>query len=122
MRENIGLLAYSPLAMGMLTGKYDSGPQRVPRRNFGWVHVILLGRLGGFMSSYWGVQDSWMDCNKTARELGITPTEFALKFVESRAFVTSKILMPMTLSGQMTWKQRPPASRLHATYRCPMGR
>jgi len=25
MREQVGLLAYSPLAMGMLTGKYDEG-------------------------------------------------------------------------------------------------
>jgi len=123
MRENIGLLAYSPLAMGMLTGKYDSGTS--PKGSRGEI-------LGGFMSSYWGVQDSWMDCNKTARELGITPTEFALKFVESRAFVTSNIIGATSLAQlkenidahdiEWTDDMEAEATRLHATYRCPMGR
>lgn len=123
MREDVGLLAYSPLAMGILTGKYDGG--KAPKGSRGDLFTQ-------FMGGYWAAQDSWMDCNKTARELGLTPTQFALKFVESREFVTSNVIGATTMdqltenidAHDIDWtdEMEKEARRLHETYRCPVGR
>lgn len=123
MREKIGLLAYSPLAMGILTGKYDSGV--APEGSRGAL-------FDGFMNNYLKNSDSWMDANRTARELGLTPTQFALKFVESRDFVTSNIIGATTMAQlkenidahDIVWtdEMEKEADRLHQTYRCPLGR
>ncbi|MEM9599664.1 MAG: aldo/keto reductase [Pseudomonadota bacterium] len=123
MREKVGLLAYSPLAMGILTGKYDEGV--APEGSRGAL-------FDGFMSNYMNNPDSWLDANRTARALGLTPTQFALKFVESRDFVTSSIIGATSLeqlrenidAHDIDWtdEMESEADRLHRTYRCPMGR
>jgi len=123
MREQIGLLAYSPLAMGFLTGKYDSGISPEGSRG---------ALFESFMGAYWESKDAWLDCNTTARELGFTPTQFALKFVESREFVTSNIIGATTMqqlkenidAHDITWtkEMEKQAHRIHKTYRCPAGR
>jgi len=122
MREQVGLLAYSPLAMGFLTGKYDGG---VPKGSRGALFE-------SFMGAYWGAEEAWLDCNKTASEFDLTPTQFALKFVESREFVTSNIIGATTLkqltenidAHEVVWTQEmeKEAHRLHKIYRCPAGR
>jgi len=73
-----------------------------------------------------------LDCNATARKLGLTPTQFALKFVESRAFVTSNIIGATTMAQleenidahhiEWTDEMESEADRLHKTYRCPASR
>jgi len=85
MREQVGLLAYSPLAQGYLTGKYDGGEMPEDSRK---------ALFGGFLGRYEGpgALAAIADCNDTARALGLTPTQFALKFVETRGFVTSNII------------------------------
>lgn len=123
MREKVGLLAYSPLGMGVLTGKYDDGD--APEGSRG-------GLFENFMSGYWGSRESWLDANRTARELGLSPTQFALKFVESREFVTSNIIGATKMdqlkenidAHEIEWtdEMEKEAHRLHKTYRCPMGR
>ena len=123
MREKVGLLAYSPLAMGVLTGKYDSG--EAPDGSRGAL-------FDSFMSNYLKNSESWIDANTTARELGLTPTQFALKFVESRAFLTSNIIGATSMkqlkdnidAHDIVWTNamEKEADRLHKTYRCPMGR
>jgi len=123
MREDVGLLAYSPLAMGMLTGKYDDG--KMPKGSRGDLFPQFLE---GYKSS----EAAWLDCNATARELGLTPTQFALKFVESRAFLTSNIIGATSLAQlkenidahEIKWTDdmEREADRLHKTYRCPTGR
>lgn len=123
MREKIGLLAYSPLAMGVLTGKYDDG--KAPEGSRGAL-------FDGFMTNYMKHQDSWLDANETARKLGLTPTQFALKFVETREFVTSNIIGATSLEQltenidahdiEWTEEMEKEASHLHRTYRCPLGR
>ncbi len=90
MREQVGLLAYSPLAQGYLTGKYDNGA--LPEKSRKALFSQFLGRYEGA-----GGQEAIADCNDTARRLGLTPTQFALKFVESRAFVTSNIIGATTM-------------------------
>jgi aryl-alcohol dehydrogenase-like predicted oxidoreductase len=123
MREQVGLLAYSPLAMGTLTGKYDDDTK--PKGSRGALFESLMG-------TYWTVDEAWKDCNTTATELGLTPTQFALKFVESRAFVTSNIIGATTMeqlienidAHDIDWTEdmEKQAHRLHKTYRCPNGR
>lgn len=122
-REKVGLLAYSPLAMGVLTGKYDDGV--APKGSRGEL-------FDGFMTNYMKHKDSWLDANTTARKLGLTPTQFALKFVETRLFVTSNIIGATSLEQlaenidahdiEWTDEMESEADRLHKTYRCPLGR
>lgn len=90
MREDVGLLAYSPLAQGYLTGKYDNGT--VPKNSRKDLFNQFLGRYEGP-----GALEAINDCNDTARRLGLTPTQFALKFVETREFVTSNIIGATTM-------------------------
>ena len=123
MREHVGLLAYSPLAMGTLTGKYDNNTKPEGSRG---------DLFESFMGGYWTADDAWKDCNRTAKELGLTPTQFALKFVESREFVTSNIIGATSMeqlienigAHDITWTDdmEKQAHRLHKTYRCPAGR
>lgn len=123
LREDVGLLAYSPLAMGMLTGKYDDG--KSPKGSRGDLFPDFLG-------GYRAAEEAYLDSNATARELGLTPTQFALKFVESRGFVTSNIIGATTMSQlkenidahdiEWTDEMESAAHRLHKTYRCPAGR
>lgn len=122
MREDVGLLAYSPLAQGYLTGKYDGGalPEKSRKALFGG----YLGRYEGP-----GGPEAIQDCNNTARELGLTPTQFALKFVESREFVTSNIIGATTMAQlkenidahDITWtkEMEREASRIQKEYRSP---
>ena len=122
MREDVGLLAYSPLGMGVLTGKYDSG---IPPRSRG-------GEFEGFMSNYLANGDAFRECNRAARDLGLTPVQFALKFVESREFTTSNIIGATTMeqlksnidAHEIEWtdEMESAASRLHSKHRCPLGR
>lgn len=120
MREDVGLLAYSPLAMGLLTGKYDNTePPKGSRKD---LFPTFLGR-------YADAGDAVLEANATAKKLGITPTQFALKFVESRAFVTSNIIGATTMAQlaenidahDIVWtdEMEKEANRLHKTHRSP---
>jgi len=121
MREQVGLLAYSPLGMGYLTGKYDDGaPPKDSRKDL----------FPGFLGRYENAGEAIKDCNDTARKLGITPTQFALKFVESRAFVTSNIIGATSVeqlkenidAHEITWTKdmETEAARIHKAYRSPV--
>jgi len=85
MREQVGLLAYSPLGMGTLSGKYMGGQK--PEGSRGRLFYDFMGRYNSDL-----VADAVTDIVGTARELGLTPVQFALKFAESREFVTSSII------------------------------
>lgn len=83
MREQVGLLAYSPLGQGYLTGKYRGGamPDGSRKKMF-----QRLGRYEGV-----GAQETIDRYCDLAIELGVSPTALALKFVDTRPFVTSTI-------------------------------
>lgn len=84
LRENVGLLAYSPLAQGVLTGKYLGGVRPEGSR----------GKLYNRLQRYEGPGATEM-CGRyvdAARELGVTPVQLALKFVDARPWVTSTII------------------------------
>ncbi|WP_290537639.1 aldo/keto reductase [Alcanivorax sp.] len=89
-REHVGLLAYSPLAFGMLTGKY---------RNNQWPKGARLTEVKQF-SRYTNEQASAATdayC-QLAEERGLSPTQLALQFVTTRPFVTSNIIGATSLS------------------------
>jgi aryl-alcohol dehydrogenase-like predicted oxidoreductase len=83
-RENIGLLAYSPLAFGHLTGKYIDDPQAVGRVTMflGYAQRYKKPNVGPASAAYAAL----------ARRHGLTPTQLALAFVYPRWFVSSTII------------------------------
>ncbi|ULC59985.1 aldo/keto reductase [Flaviramulus sp. BrNp1-15] len=89
IRENIGLLAYSTLAFGMLTGKYIDGTAGPNSR---------LNRFPG-MARYSGVrsQKATKKYLELAREHNISLTQMALAFVNQQPFLTSNIVAATNL-------------------------
>mgnify|MGYP000565320965 CR=1 FL=1 len=92
LRENMGLLAYSPLAFGVLSGKYIEGTARHDAR------LNLFPRFARY-SSLQSTQATQLYLN-LAKELGLSLTTLALAFVNQRPFVTSNIIGATTL-GQL---------------------
>lgn len=83
-REQVGLLAYSPLAFGHLTGKYLDNPAASGR----------LTQWPAFGQRYTkpNVIPAVTAYVELARRHGLTPTQLALGFVRSRWFVASTII------------------------------
>ena len=85
IRERCGLLAYSPLAFGMLTGKYDDGKKPEGAR------LTLYANMYTRYTKEKGLKYS-KKFNLLAKKFNLTPTQLALAFVNSRPFVTSNII------------------------------
>jgi aryl-alcohol dehydrogenase-like predicted oxidoreductase len=89
-RTGVGLLAYSPLGFGTLTGKYDSAGFDESRPE--------LGRLALFASmrqQRWARPDTLAaarEYNALARQHGLTPTQMALAFCYRNWRVASTII------------------------------
>ncbi len=84
MRENIGLLAYSPLGMGSLSGKYVQKLDKATDRLNKYDYFIR------YRSESTSIAISkYIDI---AAEAGISTTELALSFVNHQPFVTSNII------------------------------
>lgn len=100
-RENVALLAYSPLAFGHLTGKYLDNPGAQGR-------VTLFK---GFSQRYDkpNVNPAASAYIELARKHGMLPARMALSFVYHRWFVTSTIIGATTteqLAENLTaWEQ-----------------
>ena len=89
-RENVGLLAYSPLGFGRLAGRYFDDPE-------------YRGRLAIFPSS-WSpryFRPSVLEAAKRyaalARDSGMTPAQLALAWCYSRWFIDATIIGSTTL-------------------------
>ncbi|WP_330147438.1 NADP(H)-dependent aldo-keto reductase [Shewanella oncorhynchi] len=84
-RENLPLLAYSPLAFGALTGKYcnDQWPEGA--------RLTLFKRFARYTGSQLAL-DATKAYVDLAREFKLTPAQMALAFVNSRQFVGSNII------------------------------
>lgn len=89
LRERVGLLAYSPLGFGVLSGKYldDARPE-------------------GARISRWPHYDRYMNPESQAatakyvalaRQHGLDPAKMALAYVNSRPFVTANIIGATTI-------------------------
>ena len=82
--ENVGLLAYSPLAFGYLTGKFRNGAQPANAR------VTLFSRFSRYSNpeSIWATEQY----AQLAEKHGLTLTQLALAFIKQQFFVTSTII------------------------------
>jgi len=89
LRENMGLLAYSPLAFGVLSGKYIEGTAAKNAR------LNLFPRFARYSSEQ--ATEATKAYLKLAKELGLSLTTLALAFVSGRPFVTSNIIGATTL-------------------------
>ncbi|MBK5199869.1 MAG: aldo/keto reductase, partial [Methyloceanibacter sp.] len=83
-REQVSLLAYSPLGQGYLTGKYEGGALPPLSRK------TLFNRLGRYeMGNGPKVISTYV---ALARRHGVDPAAMAIAFAASRPFVTSAII------------------------------
>lgn len=81
--EQVGLLAYSPLAGGMLTGKYQNG-------------AVPKGSRSDYQKGFWRYNEysdvaiaAYLDL---ARQHGLDPAQLAIAFTLTRPFLTSSII------------------------------
>jgi len=87
--ENVGLLAYSPLAFGFLTGKYRHGARPADGR------ISLFSRF----SRYTNPQSEWATEQYAllAEKHGLSLTQMALAFIKQQFFVDSTIIGATTM-------------------------
>lgn len=92
--EDIGLLAYSPLAAGLLTGKYLDGARPEGSR------LTKNGDLGG---RYQPLQEPAVRAYvELAKENGLDPAQMALAFCLTRHFMASVIIGATTMEQLKT--------------------
>lgn len=89
--EDVGLLVYSPLAAGVLTGKYANG-------------VTPPGSRKDYQKSFWRLnpQSEAATANYVAlaRSHGLDPAQMAIAFTLTRPFTTS-VIVGATSTGQL---------------------
>jgi len=90
LRENVGLLAYSPLGFGTLSGKYLHG-----RRPEG-ARLTLFERFSRYTNHQ--AQQAIEAYVNLARDHGLNPAQMALAYVNSRPFLTSTIIGATSLA------------------------
>ncbi|MGM0784748.1 MAG: NADP(H)-dependent aldo-keto reductase [Pseudomonadota bacterium] len=83
-REGVGLLAYSPLGFGVLSGKYLDGARPSNAR------LTLFERFQRYTAPR--AEEATRAYVAIAREHGLDPAQMALAFVNSRPFLTSNII------------------------------
>ena len=83
LEEQVGLLAYSPIGQGALTGKYLGGQN--PKGSRG----EMFGRLGRYETPQ--AEEAVAGYVELANRFGVPPAAFAMQFVTTRPFVTSNI-------------------------------
>jgi aryl-alcohol dehydrogenase-like predicted oxidoreductase len=96
-RLNVGLLAYSPLAFGLLTGKYDESGTDGPATP----RDARIGKFESVRKQRWGRAEALEAArryNKLARENGLTPARMALAFCYTKWQVASTIIGVRTLA------------------------
>jgi len=90
IREDVGLLAYSPLGFGTLSGKYLHG------RRPGGARLTLFERFSRYTSHQ--AQLAIEAYVNLARDHGLDPARMALAYVNSRRFLTSTIIGATSLA------------------------
>ena len=83
-REGVGLLAYSPLAFGWLSGKYEGGARPAGAR------ITLFERFQRYSKPQ--AVAAITSYVELAKRHGLTPTQLALAFVNTRPFTTSTLI------------------------------
>lgn len=88
-REDCGLLAYSPLAQGVLSGKYLNGARPEGARG------TLFGRLDRYETP--GAEAATTKYVQIAKDFGVDAAQMANQFVTTRSFVASNIFGATTM-------------------------
>ena len=88
-RESLGLLAYSPMAFGALSGKYLNGqkPEKARLTIYDYFSRYTSPQAIRATEKYVSI----------ARDAGLSPAQMALGFVTSRPFVTACIIGATTI-------------------------
>jgi aryl-alcohol dehydrogenase-like predicted oxidoreductase len=89
IRERCGLLAYSPLAFGVLSGKYLGGERPAGAR------LTLYERFNRYSNPQ--AESATAEYVALARRHGMDPAQLALAWVTSRPFTTASIIGATTL-------------------------
>lgn len=89
-RENIGLLAYSPLAFGLLSGKYEKETQDPDAR------LNLFPNFTRYNSV--PTREASRMYQKIANDFGLSLTAMSLAFVQQQSFVTTTIIGATSLA------------------------
>ncbi|ADC61236.1 NADP(H)-dependent aldo-keto reductase [Allochromatium vinosum] len=90
IREPCGLLAYSPLAFGVLSGKYLNGQRPADGR------ITLFERFSRYSNGE--AERATAEYVALAELHGLDPAQMALAWVTSRPFVTANIIGATTLT------------------------
>lgn len=95
IREDMGLLAYAPMAGGHLSGKYLDG--KLPENS-------RMARFGIYFSRYGkpAAKAATAEYVQIARDHGLDPGQMALAFVNGRRFLTSNIIGATTMEQLRT--------------------
>jgi aryl-alcohol dehydrogenase-like predicted oxidoreductase len=94
MREDVGLLAYSPLGQGFLTGKYLDGARPAGARE------TLFQRGQRYQKP--GSEAAIRAYVNLAKEFGLDPAQMALAFVNTRPFLGANIIGATTMAQLKT--------------------
>ncbi len=89
LRENVGLLAYSPLAFGVLSGKFLTGESHPNSR------VRLFSQYSRYSSAT--CNEATKLYQEVAHKHGLTLTQLALAFIQQQPFLTSSIIGATTM-------------------------
>ncbi len=116
MREDVSLLAYSPLGQGYLTGKYRNGalPEGSRKQRFDRLQRYEGQHAAEAIEGYLAL----------AEEVGIDPAKMAIRFCDTRPFMTSTIIGATSLEQlsvcvdafEMDWDPEL-ERRIHALHR-----
>ncbi len=89
-REDVGLLPYSPMAFGALSGKYLNNARPAGAR------LTLFTRFSRYLNEQ-GIKatEAYVEL---ARDHGLDPAQMALAYVTHRPFVTSNIIGATTMA------------------------
>jgi len=93
-REDVRLLAYSPLAFGVLSGKYLGGAMPEGARLTRWERFSRYTNARG--------ADATAAYVALAAEHGLDPAQMALAYVNSRSFLTANIIGATTMDQLAT--------------------
>jgi aryl-alcohol dehydrogenase-like predicted oxidoreductase len=89
LRENVGLLAYSPMAFGVLSGKFLTG-ESLPN-----ARIKLFPQFSRYNSEQ--CTEATRLYQEIAKKNGLSLTELSLAFIEQQPFVTSTIIGATTM-------------------------
>ena len=94
IREDVGLLAYSPLGFGVLSGKFLNGARPPESRVVRWAR---FARYNGELA-----EKATAAYVEIARQSGLDPAQMALAFVNRQRFLTSNLIGATTMEQLKT--------------------